>query len=32
MNGRLALERLLDWSGFMLSALFILALIVGSLS
>jgi hypothetical protein len=31
MTGRLKFERLLDWSGFILSGLFILALIVGTL-
>jgi hypothetical protein len=31
MSGRFVRERLLDWSGFILSTLFILALVVGSL-
>ncbi len=31
MIGRLISERLMDWSGFVLSSLFILALIFGSL-
>lgn len=31
MIGRIVFERLLDWSGFILSGLFILALIFGTL-
>ena len=31
MIERLALKRLLNWSGFILSSLFVLALIVGTL-